>query len=687
VTFARPAYTYKWISTPLVKKQTPKGIIESKVLIRKVAVGGKTFTVGNISYLKLPKSNNKKNESMKVVAQQIKTAMGFSQWLERKQGEAFVYETEWQGRFVRIYLRDHGDSYSYSVAMIRMVYASNSALEAELIQRGLAQVLIKKHKWIDEMITSVKSFVISDAHAGLGLPNGGCLGNPLNCVSKNSGAVEDTVQENAGTATETLPPGSSSNPGLGSGLIDQVTGKVGGDTGEFADSLKEMSAEMKKANDSIKDINKLGDKAIKGLKGFKAESKEWRKLMKKTSGQVDEGLDIADRGMDAVEYLMNWPNAALLVGSTIATGTLASIAVSTAADVIIGGGTIILDILKEAITHEKEDAAVLERFKKAREIWEERKTAARQFESVIDSLVTLRTLEKESGKSREELLTEMLAIKEVNLDKIEALKKERQDASGRGDLECAMDKAREQVKFEQWSRELTMVASLVETSPGDAELCDQISSQVDKLIQSEADLEEARSSILAGRYIWQEQYNEKRNQVFEGFERAKAKRSDVAQSQKDQAILEASNAEAILKQNRYKYIEDCILNKAQGIQSVPIIGPLFTFELRSQCEDRFERTLGNASKKMIENAEIAKKRRVASAEKDVRDKAETDILLLSNAKLAASEIRSYNDWFQEIEDEQKCLNALSICPDASISTRLNRLMSIQGNIAKLCIQP
>jgi len=115
---------------------------------------------------------------------------------------------------------------------------------------------------------------------------------------------------------------------------------------------------------------------------------------------------------------------------------------------------------------------------------------------------------------------------------------------------------------------------------------------------------------------------------------------------------------------------------------VPMI--LGHFDVAARCKAQHQKTSGGYAHFFADLAEEqARKRALAAVHDHAHQVADLDHLQVS-PELGALDLEAYNSWFEEVADEQKCMNAGSSCPQASLVGRLRSLQGRAERIAALC---
>jgi hypothetical protein len=186
-------FSNRWLVTPLHSVEGPGGLYQARILERYVMAGDVVFSVGNITYFKVPKSQD---VDVGQVAEKLRVAMGFKKWNTRRQKNAHVFETQYtkMRRFFRLYVVDDGKSIAYSVAMFRLSYADLVMLETELIQRKLAGALDQPEAWMDRLISWIgNNLGVAAAYAQGMPPCPTCAAGDTACMMAASTCAQNQI--------------------------------------------------------------------------------------------------------------------------------------------------------------------------------------------------------------------------------------------------------------------------------------------------------------------------------------------------------------------------------------------------------------------------------------------------------------------------------------------------------------
>lgn len=638
------SFANRWLVTPPVVAQGPGGSYQARSMQRFVATGDDAFSIGNILYFKAPKRKNADGSLEAFDADRIfrtvQDGMGSLPARARRQGKAHVFEADWAEalRVLRVYVTDEGDSVAYSVALFRTAYAAEASIESELIQRQLAGVLEERVPWLEKMLKFVDQRLgTAPAYAqsfpsfpkmptGGGVP-GGAIGGKSGCGSGCASADVSCWIASANCDTSDL------SKYMGP---DSAIGQLNLQTAQGIEQWKQSNAEMQRMHTTLKNF-------------LKPE------------------------------------NAFMWAAASAAGATLGAIAASAAVDAIAAGGKAIW----EAITGEKEDARILERFKEARETWEKTSSAAADLEKAIDSMLNLKETARGFGIPRSQLVTQLGAAKaggEAGLRKATA---DIDAALARGDLACVNDLSHKVAALDDFVAVMSKLRSRMEDPLSDAALCSQLRKNLEKLREAEGQLQIARAKILGGQERWQREWNGQYDEAFADLKRAR----DNASKVRDRAISAAAGgrdkAMRELKVIRDEAMGACEVERAGIWGKIPIIGAVRTAWAGPCSRDFYSTAEGrNYIRRWREiDAAYDNAKREAAREYDKAVRSRNDVQLHNPTNEAA--LRAYNHWFDQVRDEQACLNKETACPpgqEGGLVTRFQALAKKAGRIDQVCAQ-
>ncbi|HCM38970.1 MAG: hypothetical protein A2X97_08880 [Bdellovibrionales bacterium GWA1_52_35] len=676
-----------WQITPTYKAQGPGGTYEGKALTRYVTAGSLRFYVGNIVYYKFPKQDIHNGETAGGIAEKVRYSMGLETWHHRKVGAAHVYETKWKSaqRFVRLYITEQKDSYTYSIAMIRLSYADAVVIEAELLQRKLAGVLKEQTSWLDRLFAWIGP---EEAHAECAPEDIACL------IAASSGSYSGMTGSlgAANTGANSLPgAGATGTTGTTGGLGDlgNLSSLMGGGIGgmdvtttialnpETNSAITGLNANMGATNTNLDAANKNWSTTNQNLTDIQTKWSDSNKTLKDSNKNWAETNDLMREFMDP-KHAFVWA-AASAAGAAVGAMTA-----SLVVDTLVSGGKAIYQAIYEAITHEKEEARLLEAFKKARENWEKVSSTISELEKAIDSSIELRRLSSSLGLNRETaiklsaLLEEMKIRKELKQDDLRNAIRDRQPR------ECIEEESQSVAKLGNLVAGFELVNANMKDKQGDAVLCDNLQSVLSKLRAAEGLLQKARTDILAAQDVWLKDFRKESAKTF--------KKMEIARNRQPKMKKEIENFSETLKDLSIEEL-DAVKSSWEDkcVRETKAKMGFFKWlktPVRKNCRASFSKQY---SAYLVEqNKEI--EQRAADRLKSANEmyKYSSDIVhgLRIKGKTLDSEFESYVSWFKMLQSEQACsLKDPGACPPAKFSAvleRINQYEAREGKIKDLC---
>ncbi len=364
-----------------------------------------------------------------------------------------------------------------------------------------------------------------------------------------------------------------------------------------------------------------------------------------------------NRSNDIIDNIFSTKN--ILYGSALAAAgaTLGVMIANVAVDGIVGGAGALYDL----ITGEKEKEKIWERFKKARENWEEISTFATQTEEALDSMILLKSLSKKFGKTREEILMELGAMKikgKLQLEALESKMKARALKDEIGSYISSSDPC-----ILKWSKEagglaafMQVLGSLEEhlTPNAENQLCIKLLHGLSKLREAESKLQAVRAYTgdPVAQKRWEKEIAEEFKQMSLSMERSRDTDNQLE-------LYETRVEEA---QNRLmEGLEEIKPIQQRGIESCEKKKNIFkrmwqTLALSSDCAEKF--FASKEGKRYIKNwlqTYRAYDLTVAAASKDYHSAINPKHFPYVHDMTLAEQIRRDYEWFQHNREHQAAL--------------------------------
>jgi ribosomal protein S15P/S13E len=440
----------RWIATPLREVRTEKGTFKGKILERMVYSGDTAFAVGNIVYFQFPKSIASPQAPAEII-EKIGYALGLKKWSKRSESNAVIYETAWPAaqRYLRIYIIETPISWTYSIAMFRTAYFSSVALESEILQRNLARGPKDPKTWLEQWLFSWNSSSWTNTAYADAAACPSCASDDIPCLIAATHCSEKALIQEIGALNVNL--------------------KIIG-----TEAIPDLNKNWSSTNVALSEINK-------SWIGTNAEVKNISTEIKRTN--------------DALAQFMQPQNAFLWAAASASGAALGTLSVNLAMDALVAGGNAIM----EAITHAKEEAQIVDRFRAAREAWEKMTTLSGSIEKTIDQLLGLRALSKTFKMSREELISRLGAKRAESEARLRNVNRLLEEAVDRDNQVCIAEFSTESSQLSSVVEEISKLKQHLEAPQADQTLCLQLRNNFQRLRELEDGLQEARAAIYGGR--------------------------------------------------------------------------------------------------------------------------------------------------------------------------------------------
>ncbi|MBI3544530.1 MAG: hypothetical protein HY075_14760 [Deltaproteobacteria bacterium] len=625
----------EWLATPRLERQGPGGKFSGQIFERLVHAGNISFSIGNIVYLRSPKTAA---FDVADFAEKTGKAMGFKRWNERRNNGAYVFENLWQaaGRYVRLYVKDEGDSIAYSIAMFRYAYADSMALETELIQRKLAGVDEQRLPWLKGLMSFIDRTVGFPQAYAQASPCATCVPGDLICATAAAACAQNQLVNQM----------TQMNTNLGN--FNTQFGNFNTQFGSFNTQLAGMNANMTTANAN-----------------WAASNAE----MKRTNDLLKSFIDPA--------------HAFLWAGASAAGAAVGALAVSGAVELISAAGSAIY----EAITHEKEEARIMERFAKARELWEKTSTLAGDLEKAIDNLLYLKDISTKFGMSREDLIKRLgveSAKKEAEYDRTKRLLDR---ATEQNDTVCVEELAKQKSELRDFVEEVNKLRSRLQDPLSDAAICTNLKKDLSQLLMAEGTLQKARAAILGGQDVWQRKWNEENEQARAELGRAREK---VRRRNHDAVeIANETQKKALAEQDAiwFREMDKCKRDEAGFIGDIPLIG-IIRDAWGSKCFNKLEKAfVGERYKRRVREINKAHEDALREAGREYNDAAQRADDMYLHSPTMMADLKGYDMWFDQVRSEQACLQNKNACNESAkkgVMTRFEVLAAKGQKIDEVC---
>ena len=468
-----------WRISRFVAKEGPGGVYGARIFERQVKDGKSSFSIGNIVQFEFPKNRpslpgGRVRYDMEQLSEHLRIGFGFERWrIARRQGNAHVFETDWQsqGRWVRAYAMDQGERFSISIALFRLAYAEDVAIESELIQRAIMGVLDKPAASA-ESENSKSGFKwerllgISSAYAQAGGAGGGgnctCPPNtpPNLCAPFQAGCLTQGLQQLLNQSSNTLGAIQNLANGINPAAINNALNRVGAvNVGALNNLFRSVPGLLQDANDNWAESNRL----------------------------VSQFLDPG--------------HAFVWAGASAAGAALGASAMGLLLDGVAAAGSAIYKAIQG-----KTDEELLDAFKKAREQYTQMNTASRSLEAALDNLLSLEELSRTFKLSREQILIGLgpLAAK-TKAEAEVAGERLRTAIAGKAENACVDELALSKSNLDELHKTIGELQEKIAETKG-IRVCDQIGTLIDKVHKAEAELQVARGAILEGQAAWERQW-------------------------------------------------------------------------------------------------------------------------------------------------------------------------------------
>lgn len=619
-----------------------------QTMARHIHHGDVRYMVASLTYQEFP-AEMKIDESE--ILSSLKLGFDVENWSFQKKGAVTTWEGRWEkgNRIVRLSLKKERSLIRAVSTVYRFGYRDHLAVESYLIE----QTLLK-----EKIVTSFFSWpdLISRAHANTpGIPTSfSGLGPILDSISL------DDLAPSSGPGLPPLPTGS----GTGSSLLTTITGGVGTPDSPFTiDGNFDVQGDVRigpdgRTSDQIdrgqNQIDRGQDQIDRALTQAQTTTDMVDRNWQDTNAEIRNSTDMVDRNWQetnrqaaranrTAERLADPKHMFLLSGATAAGAVVGGFAANLAIQGLISG----VDWMIEQMTGRRAAAERWRQFQEARRNWETTLDHALALERSIDQFLlfheTLQTIrerlpESERSKLNAEEIIRFFNVEILMKDREKRRLQERFDREENYD--CAIALASRITDLNHLTTNMSQVVSILGNHKAnnpdidifdDRYFCSQMDHMMRNLLDAESALQRYRLHLINGQAEW-------RRDLADGVEGLQDV-SERLQTGGDDILDRSISAARDLYQTNYDALRERLKRECRA-QGMMFTGGCVSDRLEGPAAQEL-RSIEQARDQSIEAARVSAERRLQRP-------------VTVNTDIEYDRIRSYQDWFEELEDQQFC---------------------------------
>jgi hypothetical protein len=491
---------HRWIQSKMRTYPSKDGDVYAQTFTRYIYEVKNPYQLGNISYLSIPFSEKTKGiksvNEVKEAFEKMFDIRPFNLTNYLGKSNQWVLEGDYKkhGRFIRMIISKHSSRFAFSIAYLRKPYLSSIDLSALWVQD---KIIERENKLMKSNVKTTYFSFFPEAYAA---PSGNS-GLPSEYPCEGPAPLPTTSAETCPSSTSCTPP---SPPTPAATAAYQACIQAVSDC--RADQLIKVQEALDARIHSVQtDLN--------------CQSEWW-------ASKLDEHSyywgDKADRGLDLMERVLSPLGIAGLAAGGVVGATIASMGMNLAISGIQQGADALWRLVSGKMAEEKHQE-ILKLFMDNKEKWDAMNEEAMKLTSKIDSAVDLLEFVQLSGKPLERIILESRG-ELVNLetqveDARDSYRSLRDKYRHSPNIPC-VNEAREnynQLKFElaKLESDIQKVVDVQQEHGSFDQMCIQLNQNLDKLLEMEGDLQNARVLMLKSYDHFQIEQGRKREDLRE----------------------------------------------------------------------------------------------------------------------------------------------------------------------------
>ncbi len=674
------SFLKNWIiSAPKIQGQNGEKA-SVQVFERKLTLANHSISMGSLTAMTLP---NRMKIDKNEMTESLKTGFDIPVWKMTTRSKITVWEADWEkaNRRVRVAMKEENDVVKIITSLYRLGYQEPMAVESYLIENALLRNPTRTV--FTPLPLNLNEFFMATANAQSSPNVFSGLGGILDSISP-----QDLLGTSGGTGS--LPTGdilgSTNNltgiPDLSSGSIfpssidikgdvdvrtqigfdDRTSGQIDASRIQIDRALDQTKAtsDMVDRNwsQSNTEVAQTRDMVDRNWGETNAEIKATREMVDQkwgeTNAEIKAGREMVDRNWaetnrqaaranSVAEKLSDPKHMFLLSGATAAGAVVGGFAANMAIQGLITG----VDWMIEQMTGKKAAAERWKQFQDARRNWETTQEHALKLERSIDQFLlfqeTLATIKSKLPESQRQKISIEDIIRFFNVEILMKQREKRQLESlfnQTADHRCSLDLAERIASMNDLIGNMSQVVNVLDNhKANNADInifderyfCNQMDYMMRNLLDAESALQRYRLHLINGQAEWRKDLSENVGSL-QGV-------SDKLQTGGDGILDRDLKTARDLYTTNYDALRDRL--KRECRQN----GMLFTGGCVSEKLEgpaaREAKNIETQRNQAMEGARVAAERRLNRP-------------VTVNTDIEYDRLRSYQDWFEELEDQQFC---------------------------------
>lgn len=623
---------------------------------RHITVGPYQYNIGSLTYLEFPRSLELDIEEM---SSSLKMGYDIEHWKYSHSNNLHVWEAVWAkgNRIVRLAILEEQDSYKSVATIYRKGYQEPMAVESYILENALLK-RAQRTSWSPKPPSVHSSFFISRAYAQSGMPTGfSGLGTILDSIDPGSltGSNLPPVTGSSSGGVSLLPGGvgTTSNPFAVTGDVqlnttfgfdDQTSAQIDVSQAQIDQALSQAETTSAMVDQNWQDTNAQIQNTTDMV------NTNWQD----TNAQIQNTTDMVDRNWQesnrqaaranrTAEKLSDPKHMFLLSGATAAGAVVGGFVANMAIQGLISG----VDWMIEQMTGRRAAQERWRQFQDAQRNWETTLEHALQLERSIDQFLlfheTLQTIRERLPESeRSKLSTEEI----IRFFNIEILMRQRDirrlenQFMAESDPRCSVELAEKIAELQNLTQNMSQVVTILgdhRANNPDSDIfderyfCSQMDNMMRNLLDAESALQRYRLHLINGQAEWQRDLADGVDQLQGVSTRLQTGGDDIL----DRSVKSARD----LYDTNYNALRDRLRRECRA-QGMMFTGGCVSEKMRGEASSELQR-IEAARDQSIEEARVSAERRLNRP-------------VTVNTDIEYDRIRSYQDWFEELEDQQFC---------------------------------
>lgn len=626
-----------WERSPIYKQSQNNEVAHFQTMVRHSTQGNDQYVIGSVSMMQIPKRLAFDHQEMLT---SLRMGYDTEHWTYQKQGRLHLYEAHWikGNRIVRLAIHEGKNHIKAITSLYRLGYRDVVAPEAYLIENALLRD--DKTTALTPSPSHLMSLLLSSSWAQSGIPTGfSGLESILDSISPSTdlGPQSPLVPGSVGSDGSPLSIGGINHSLDISGDVD-VSGQV--DVGlddRTSGQVDDIQAQITRTNDEIAATRTTLDQQMTRTNDEIASTRD---MVDRNWSETNKQAARANR---TAEKLTDPKHMFLLSGATAAGAVVGGFVANMAIQGLITG----VDWMIEQMTGTKAAAERWRQFQEARRQWETTLDQALTLERSIDQFLlfheTLQTIRERLPESERSKLTIEGIIRHFN---IEILMKQREKRAleelfqNERNPQCSLELADKIAEINDLTTNMSSVVSILgdhkKDNPDtnifdDRYFCSQMDHMMRNLLDAESALQRYRLHMINGQAEWRKDLAENVEDLQDVSGRLQTGGDDILdRSIKSSQDLYSTNYDSM----RDRLKREC---RAQGL--------LFTGGCVSE-------KLEGANAQEARDLELARDQAIEEARKSAERRLQRPVTV--NTNIEYDRLRAYQDWFEELEDQQYC---------------------------------